>query len=215
MVFGVNVVNVDTFILKDGYLYLIGGMAGSTALSVIDLTNTSISGWTYGPYLNEGRTKAVCIVDEETDILYAIGGEGRKTVETLAITLTNSSWRLLDNVLPSEFCCGQAMMYGDYILLIGSETESSEMTVLVIDRFNHSMYSADGLSFVTPRVGASSIIIDGILYVFSGDDMEGNGLTSWEYACLDGDWYVLSFSVHYVECDGHKMMDCEQLISYH
>ena len=178
--------------LIGGYLFIIGGMNSSNASSYINLTSSTEYAWTDGPAMHHERSKALCIVDERTNTLYAIGGEGYSDMESFDVTSPFSEWSLLDATLPSDICCGNAMLYGDYIFLVGAPTPSSKVVVFVIDRSSQSVYSPDGLSLVMDRVGPSSIIIDDILYLFSGEDLYGDALTSWEYVCLNGDWYAFS-----------------------
>ena len=155
--------------------------------------------WINGSILNAERTKALCIVDEDKDTLYAIAGTSNKTMETLDISSSDSSWTLLDgnhDTLEHELCCGRAMLYGEYIFLVGSQTTTSAAEIFVMDRDTQYVSSPNGLSLQFDRVGASSMIIGDILYVLSGRNVNGTGLTSWEYVCLDDNWYDSYYLVY-------------------
>ena len=180
-----------------GYIFMIDG--GNSMLNTILISDGQSIGISD---TNFSRPNLVCIYDDQTDILYAIGGEGYKSVLTMEVTpyieaaengTPEPVWSQMPDGLPDVFCCGQAFLYRDDILLIGSRDAdlSDPMSFYIIERFgDHSIYSADyGLSLVTPRIGASAIIVDDILYLFSGTNAERSSLTSWEYVNLSTIWY--------------------------
>ena len=183
-----------------GYIFVIGGGGGNVLFRAFRISDGV---WINGLNLTDIRLNALCIFDDETDILYAIGGEGQQSVEIMEMTLfaesngtDTSEWTLLEHELPEDYVNGRAHLHRDDILLfagIGDAVKARDPSEFyVIERFgDHFMYRPDGLSSVIGRLAPLSIIVNDIFYVFSGSGTDGTLLTSWEWVDLNVNesWY--------------------------
>ena len=147
-------------------LYITGGYS-SSGISTVQVYSLSSSSWLSSiPSMNYARGEHGCIVEPTNLRLYAIGGYGDATIESIDITnIQNVNWKTFDSTLSNSYSArypGVASVEGLIYIFGGGYT-----TVHVIDTATSSL-SVHSETLPYGAYGTATVAVGNVIYGFGG-----------------------------------------------
>eukprot|EP01084_Bolivina_argentea_P027015 50209_1 len=193
--FNTSVTDRSCLTSSQRYIFITGGLTSfpsgdyHTAVQIFNLA--SLQWITHVPPMQLARGMHSCIVDEERNELYNIGGYGTpgntKTVEKISINnIQQAQWTYLDDELTWAISYAPVVLYKNNIYVIGGyvgsvtqldivhiiSTMSGKITVSS-DKLPHKIY------------GHTAVIVDAVIYTFGGRDETKTDINTWMYYVLE------------------------------
>ncbi|MEK7625725.1 MAG: hypothetical protein AAB423_00005, partial [Patescibacteria group bacterium] len=192
-------------VTANGYMYVIGGWDDVSAKSTVYYAKVGVDG-TVGSWQTNANALPIAIGDNAAVVanghVYVLGGYNGSYLDTVYYAKLNAdgstgAWQTTTN-LPAVRHLPTAVTANGYIYLLGGKDSGSV--------FQNSVYyaklNADGTvgswattnTFTTARDAHTSVTANGYIYVIGGENPALTPLTSVQYAQLNADGTVGSWS---------------------